>query len=615
MAPDDDKSGKKSGKKSADPTPERLQNLRDALSGLGLDGFIQPRSDEHQGEYVALRSERLAWLTGFTGSAGLAVVLMDKAAVFTDGRYTLQAEAEVDGNLFERCHLTDRPPTDWIAGNIKAGAKLGYDPWLMTPAQVDRYRAACKKAGAEFTATDSNPIDRVWTDQPPPPAAPVAVHEDAFSGKPSADKRRQLGKELKNQKLAAAVLTSPDSIAWLLNIRGADVPFSPLALSFAVIHADGSADLFIDGKKLSPEIRDHLGKDVRCHGPDEFGAALDGLGKAKKTVRVNPDGSPAWVQDRLEAAGAGIDRGPDPCQLPKAKKNATELDGMRAAHRRDGASLTRFLAWLAAEAPPGNPKSGLTEMGCVEKLQSLRRENDHYRGLSFPTISGAGANGAIVHYRVTEETDSPLEPGTLYLVDSGAQYLDGTTDVTRTIAIGKPTDEMRRHFTLVLKGHVALATARFPKGTSGSQLDTLARKALWDDGLDYDHGTGHGVGSYLGVHEGPHRISKLPNQVALEPGMVVSNEPGYYKQGAYGIRIENLITVTAQDGPAGADKPLLGFETLTLVPIDRALIDKNLLTAEEMGWVDDYHARVLTEIGPLVDKTTAGWLKKAVVPL
>ncbi|MEE9317180.1 MAG: aminopeptidase P family N-terminal domain-containing protein, partial [Rhodospirillales bacterium] len=402
MAPDGKQSGRKSGKKSADPAPQRLKDLRDALLGLGLDGFIQPRSDEHQGEYVAPRSERLAWLTGFTGSAGLAVVLKDKAAVFTDGRYTLQAEAEVDGDLFERCHLTDRPPTDWIAGNIKAGAKLGYDPWLMTPAQVDRYRAACKKAGAEFRATDSNPIDRVWTDQPPPPAAPVAVQEDAFSGKPSADKRRELGKQLKDQKLAAAVLTSPDSIAWLLNIRGADVPFSPLALSFAVIHDDGSADLFIDGKKLSPEIRDHLGQDVRCHGPDEFGAALDGLGKAKKTVRVNPDGSPAWVQDRLEAAGAGVDRGPDPCQLPKAKKNATELDGMRAAHRRDGASLTRFLAWLAREAPTG----GLTEMGCAEKLESLRRENDYFRGLSFPTISGAGANGAIVHYRVTEETDS-----------------------------------------------------------------------------------------------------------------------------------------------------------------------------------------------------------------
>jgi Xaa-Pro aminopeptidase len=590
---------------------ERLQALRGELKRRGLDGLIVPRSDEHQGEYVAPRSERLAWLTGFTGSAGMAVVLGGKAAVFIDGRYTLQAEAEVEDGLFEHCHLTERPPHDWIADNLEAGGSLGYDPWLLTPGQAERYRAACKKARAALTATDGNPIDTVWADQPPPPVSPAQVHDDAFSGLSSAKKRGQVAVELKKQKLDAAVLTAPDSIAWLLNIRGADVPFTPLVLSFAVIHADGNADLFIDPAKLGPETTDHLGVDVRCHEPDGFGPALDDLGGDEKTVRLDPSGAPEWVLKRLEKAGAAIDRGVDPCQLPKAKKNAVELTGIRAAHRRDGASLTRFLAWLAREAPKG----GLTEMACADKLESLRRGNDHFQGLSFPTISGAGANGAIVHYRVSGKTDRTLEDGSLYLVDSGAQYLDGTTDVTRTVAIGKPSAEMRRHFTLVLKGHIALATARFPEGTSGSQLDALARKPLWAEGLDYDHGTGHGVGCFLGVHEGPQRISKIPNRVALAPGMVMSNEPGYYKPGAYGIRIENLVTVVAAKKPKGAEKAQLAFETLTLAPIDRTLVDRDMLSAEEIGWVDAYHARVADEIGPLVDKTTAGWLKKAAAPL
>ncbi len=609
MALDGKKSNNKSGDQRTGTKP--LQALRGELERLGLDGLIVPRSDEHQGEYVARRSERLAWLTGFTGSAGMAVVLGDKAAIFTDGRYTLQAEAEVESGLFEHCHLTESPPTDWIADNLKPGAKLGYDPWLLTPGQEKRFRTACKKAGGTLAATESNPIDQVWADQPPPPVTPVFAHDQAFAGLASVKKRRQVAALLKKQKLDAAVLTTPDSIAWLLNIRGADVPFTPLALSFAIIHADASADLFIDPGKLDQEIMDHLGADVRCHDPGGFGPALDGLGRDKKTVRLNPESAPVWVLNRLQKADADVDRGVDPCQLPKAKKNATELEGIRDAHRRDGASLTRFLAWLAREAPKG----GLTEMACADKLESLRRGNDHFQGLSFATISGAGANGAIVHYRVSGETDDTLDDGTLYLVDSGAQYLDGTTDVTRTVAIGNPTGEMRRHFTLVLKGHIAVATARFPEGTTGSQLDTLARKALWAEGLDYDHGTGHGVGCFLGVHEGPQRISKRPNRVALEPGMVVSNEPGYYKPGAYGIRIENLVTVVAAKKPKGTEKALLAFETLTLAPIDRTLVDPDMLAAKEIGWVDAYHARVLTEIGPLVDKTTAKWLKKAAAPL
>ena len=522
---------------------------------------------------------------------------------------------EIDSDHFERRHLTEEPPADWIARHLVPGAKLGYDPWLHTPNQAARFQVACKKAGGRLAPVEGNPIDAVWSDQPAPPLSPTVPHDEAFAGASAADKIKQIAKTLTGGKLDAAVLTASDSIAWLLNLRGGDVPYSPLALSFAIVHAEGGVDLFIDGRKLTPATGNPLGgpldSDVGRHEPDAFGHALDNLGGAKKTVRLNPDGVPVWVFERLEKAGAAIDRGDDPCQLPKARKTDAELDCIRAAHRRDGASLTHFLAWLAAEAPSGR----VTEITAADHLESLRRLNDHFQGLSFPTISGAGPNGAIVHYRASEKTDRTLEEGTLYLVDSGAQYLDGTTDVTRTIAIGQPTDEMRRHFTLVLKGHIALATARFPEGTSGSQLDTLARQPLWGAGLDYDHGTGHGVGKYLGVHEGPQRIAKTSNSVPLEPGMVLSDEPGYYKKSAYGIRIENLITVVAAEAPEGAEKPLLKFETLTLAPIDRALVDRQLLSEDEVAWLDAYHAQVADEIGPLVDKTTTTWLKKATAPI
>ena len=589
----------------------RLAALREELRKRGLDGLIVPHADEHQGEYMPARAKRLAWLTGFSGSAGLAVVLKDAAAVFVDGRYTLQVRDQVDESLYVIRHLTEEPATGWIAETLPEGARLGYDPWLHTMRDVERWRGACEKAGGALVACEDNPIDTVWTDQPPPPVAPVVPHAIAFSGRTSADKRRDLAQTLAKGGLDAVVLTASESIAWLLNIRGGDVPRTPLPLSFAIVHADGGVDLFIDPRKLAPGLVEHLGDDVRPAPRDAFGPALDRLGQAGKAVGLDPDTSPSWAIDRASRAGARVVHGADPCLLPKARKNPVELNGARAAHRRDGAALVRFLAWLDGAAPAGR----LTEIEAAATLESLRRENDHFRGLSFDTISGTGPNGAIVHYRVGPKTNRRLEPGSLYLVDSGGQYLDGTTDVTRTIPMGAPSDEMRRNFTLVLKGHIALAVARFPKGTTGSQLDTLARRHLWAAGLDYDHGTGHGVGSYLGVHEGPHRISKAPNRVPLDVGMIVSNEPGYYKTGAYGIRIENLVTVVTAAAPDGADKDLLGFETLTHAPIDLRLVEAAILDPDEISWLDGYHAAVRDLITPLVGADTARWLAQATRPV
>ena len=593
------------------PRTRRLADLRAELARRGLEGFIVPRTDEHQGEYVSARAERLAWLTGFNGSAGLAVVLEEHAAIFVDGRYTLQVRAQVDDRAYAVRHLTEEPATDWIAVSLAAGARLGYDPWLHTPREVARYQAACERAGAALVACEENPLDAVWPDQPPPPISPVIAHDAALAGRSSADKRRELAETLSREKAGAVVLTAADSIAWLFNLRGGDVPYTPLPLAFAIAHDDATAELFVDSRKLTPGLGDHLGDGVRVAATEGFGPALDRLGSQEKNVRLDPDRSPSWAVDRAEKAGAAVVYGPDPCQLPKARKNPVELEGARAAHRRDGTAVTRFLAWLAREAAGGT----VTEIAAAERLEVLRRRNDRFRGLSFPTISGAGPNGAIVHYRVTPETERRLEAGSLYLVDSGGQYLDGTTDVTRTVAIGAPEDEMRDRFTRVLKGHIAIARARFPKGTTGSQLDVLARRHLWDAGLDYDHGTGHGVGSYLGVHEGPQRISKVANRTGLEPGMIVSNEPGYYKTGQYGIRIENLVCVVCLATPAGAERELLGFETLTLAPLDLALVEPGLLDADEVGWLDDYHARVRETVLPLVDAETGAWLARATRPV
>jgi Xaa-Pro aminopeptidase len=584
----------------------RAAKLREELARRNLDGFLIPRADEHQGEYVPPHAERLRWLTGFNGSAGMAVVLKDRAAIFVDGRYTLQVRHQVDLDIFEAKHLIEEPPTRWIEENLPKGAKLAYDPWLHTIDSVTRLRAAAEKAGGSLVPVDTNPLDAVWDDQPEPPRARVEPHPIEFAGEPAADKIRRLASNLMSGDADTAVLTMPDSIAWLFNIRGADVPHTPLPLSFALLHEDGHAELFIDERKLGDEARAHLGNIVTVHPKDALGAALDALGAAGKTVLVDPTTCASWIEARLSAAGAEVKRGADPCELPKAIKNEAEVAGTRAAHLRDGQALTKFLCWIATEAPKGN----VTEIDAAKRLEAFRAETGKLKDVSFDTISGAGENGAIVHYRVTEGTNRKLNPGELFLVDSGAQYLDGTTDVTRTIAIGKPGAEERDRFTRVLKGHIGIATARFPEGTSGAQLDAFARMALWKAGLDYDHGTGHGVGSYLSVHEGPQRISKMGHQ-PLKPGMIVSNEPGYYKTGAYGIRIENLVVVTPPAPVEGGERMMLGFETLTLAPIDLALVEKSLLSGEEVAWLNAYHARVHAALADGLDAETKAWLEEA----
>ena len=599
------------------PAPaERLDALREELSRRGLDGFVVPLADEHQGEFVAPGARRLAWLTGFTGSAGLAVVLADEAAIFVDGRYTLQVEREVDAERFSPQHVTDRPPDDWIATHLLVDGKLGYDPWLHTPDGAARLEAACVRAGGALVAVDDNPIDAVWADRPAPPISPAVPHPSEYAGLSSPAKLAAVAETLEKGGADAAVLTAPDSIAWLFNMRGADIPNTPVALCFAIVETGGGASLFIDSRKVTGELAAALADTVSVAEPDALGPALDKLAADQRKVSIDPRSAPAWIAQRLRAAGSEPLRGPDPCAMPKACKNRAEVDGARAAHVRDGRALVRFLAWLDAEGPSGR----VTELDAVARLRSIRAEGARFRGLSFETIAGAGPNGAIVHYRVDENSNRRLEPGSVFLLDSGAQYLDGTTDVTRTVHIRNPdggpaSAEVRDRFTRVLKGHIALATAVFPRGVTGSQLDMLARKTLWEAGLDYDHGTGHGVGSFLGVHEGPARISKIPSDVALAPGMILSNEPGYYKAGAYGIRIENLVLVVEREAPEGAERALHGFETITLAPIDRTLIEPTLLTTEETGWLDAYHRRVRDTHIDSVDEPSRRWLEAACAPL
>ena len=594
------------------PAPRvRLAQLRREMKRQNLDGFVVPRGDEHQSEYVPRSADRLAWLTGFTGSAGSAVVLHDKAALLVDGRYTLQARAETDPRFYRVRSSNDTTPGSWLAAEAKSKARIGYDPWLSSESQARALRAALAPIQGEAIACARNPLDAVWRDRPPAPISPARIHPRRHAGTTSAAKRARVARELRRAGADALILTLPDSIAWLLNVRGGDVPHTPLLLAFAVVHADGRVDLFADPRKLTPPVRRHLGRRTRLSPSEDLGSALDALARAGGRIRICPETASAWIFARLARGRATIVPGPDPCQAIKAAKTAAELAGIRRAHRRDGAALVRFLAWLAREAPKG----GVDEIAAARKLDAFRAEDANFRGPSFPTISGAGAHGAVVHYRVSAKTNRPLRAGELYLVDSGGQYPDGTTDVTRTVAVGRPSAEMRDRFTRVLKGHIAVATLVFPDGTAGRQLDAFARAALWRAGLDYEHGTGHGVGHFLGVHEGPQRIAKSGNAVALLPGMVVSDEPGYYKTGSFGIRIENLLAVRREKSPRGAERPLLGFETLTLAPIDRALIAPGLLSRGEIAWLDAYHAQVRRTLAPLLEPGPRAWLARATRPL
>jgi Xaa-Pro aminopeptidase len=588
---------------------KHLPQLRKALKAAGLDGFIAPHEDEWQNEYVPRAYDRLAWLTGFTGSAGAAVVLADEAAVFTDGRYTLQVRAQVDEKLFAYRDLVDGGPAAFLRERAPKGGKIGYDPKLHSPDSLERLRAAADAAGATLVPVAKNPIDDIWDDRPPVPAAPVAPHPEKFTGESATAKRHRLGDALGAAQADAVVITSPASIAWLFNVRGGDVARSPLPLGEAILRADGSADLFLSDEKVSAELKQWLGNEVAVRPSGDLAPALGAL-KGKR-VQLDPSTASAWYFTQLQNAGAEIVRGQDPVVLPRACKNDAEIDGSRKAHQRDGAAVSRFLHWLATDGQTGK----VQEIEACKKLEGFRQATGALKDLSFDSISGAGPNGAIVHYRVTEKTNRRLARGSLFLIDSGGQYLDGTTDITRTVPIGRASPEMKERFTRVLKGHIALSRVRFPKGTSGHQLDALARMSLWEAGLDYDHGTGHGVGSYLGVHEGPHRIAKLLNAVPLEPGMIVSNEPGYYKTGAYGIRIENLQVVTPAADIDGGERPMLGFETLTLAPIARELVVKKLLTREEIEWFNAYHARVRETIGPQLDGEAKAWLETATAPI
>jgi Xaa-Pro aminopeptidase len=587
----------------------RLSAFREELARRNLTGFVIPRADQQQNEYVAPSEERLAWLTGFTGSAGQAIVLTHEAAVFVDGRYTLQAAKQVDGRAWSIEPLADPPPESWLEKHLSPGDRLGFDPWLHTSAAAERLAAACAKTGAELIAVESNPLDSVWTERPPPPLAPVTVHSARFSGETEAEKLIRIRMEIAKLAVDALVLSDAHAVAWTFNIRGADVSHTPLPLSYALVPKDGRATIFIDGRKLSNSARDHLERSADVEEPDALPPKLAELAQRGASIALDNASAADALGRLISAAGGKPVRGNDPVSLLKAVKNATEIDGARTAHRRDAVALARFLAWIDREGPSG----ALTEIDAVEALESFRRDTGALKDVSFPTIAGTGPNGAIVHYRVTRKTNRRISPGDLLLIDSGAQYEDGTTDVTRTIAIGEPSTEMTDRFTRVLRGHIAIARATFPDGTTGAQIDALARQFLWQAGLDFEHGTGHGVGSYLSVHEGPARISKL-GTTALRRGMILSNEPGYYKTDAYGIRIENLELVVAAE-IAGAEKPMNAFETLTLAPIDRRLIELKMLSEAELNWLDDYHARVRREVRPHVDEATKIWLDAATAPL
>ncbi len=591
----------------------RLAALRDQLARQQLDGFVVPLTDEHMSEYVGAYAQRLSWLTGFQGSAGTAVVLPAEAAIFTDGRYTLQVREQVSGDDWQFVGVPETSVSGWLADHARQGARIGYDPWLHTRAWVDEASRALAAIDATLVPVDTNPVDAVWPDRPAPSDAPLTVQDDAHAGRSSAEKRAAVADWLVAHGADSVVLASLESTAWLLNVRGGDVSRTPVALSYTIVNADATADLYVAPEKMNDAVAAHLGNAVRVHDRRSFAAALGQF--VGRRVAVDPALSVAAIPLAIEAAGGTVVPLRDPTVIPRATKNAVEQAGHRAASIRDGAALSRFLRWIAIEGPKG----GQTELSAAAKLEEFRRETGVLKDLSFDAISATGPHGAIPHYHVTEETNLPIEPGQLYLIDSGGQYVDGTTDVTRVVPIGRPTQEMRDRFTRVLKGHIALATALFPRGTTGAQLDALARLPLWQAGLDFAHGTGHGVGSYLSVHEGPARIAKPsypgagPSEPLL-PGMILSNEPGYYKAGEYGIRIENLLLVHEQDVPGG-ESTMLAFETLTLAPIDRDLVDPALLTPGELSWLNDYHARVAATLAPVLEGEEREWIVSRCSPI
>ncbi|MFM8700079.1 MAG: aminopeptidase P family protein [Hyphomicrobiales bacterium] len=581
-----------------------LKTLRAELKARGLDGFVVPRTDEHQNEYVPPSSERLAWLTGFSGSWGTAIVLHDLAAIFVDGRYTVQVREQVDAATFTPEHLIDNPPENWLEKHLRSGQKLGFDPWLHTQDSVKKLEKACAKVGAILVPVDTNPIDSVWKDRPPVPLAQVVLHRPAYAGEDAHDKLKRIQAKLAAQGADAVVLTDAHAVAWAFNIRGGDVGHTPLPLGFAIIPREGKAELFMDGRKFNNTVRSAVSDLAEIAEPAALDRALQKLGTSGAKVKFDAASASNRLVAMVESAGGTPEVGTDFIALMKAVKNSAEIAGSRAAHARDGAAMTKFLAWFDREAI----SEKLTEIDATIALEGFRRETGVLKDVSFPSIAGAGPNAALPHYKVSTNSNRRIEKG-IFLIDSGAQYEDGTTDITRTIVVGPATAEMKDRFTRVLKGHIAIDIAVFPKGVSGAQLDSFARKALWDVGLDFDHGTGHGIGSYLSVHEGPQRIAKT-GVTPLEPGMMLSNEPGFYKAGQWGIRIENLILVEKRDIP-GAEREMYGFETLSFAPIDLNLVEPALLASEERAWLNAYHAKTRAIVGPLVDAETMKWLEKA----
>lgn len=593
---------------TADPTQSasRIASLRAELARLGIDGFLVPRADRQQNEYVPASEERLAWLTGFTGSAGLAIVFPDRVALFVDGRYTLQVREQVDLAVVTPVALAEASPEKWLSRNLAAGAKLGYDPWLHTPGQIERFEKSAAAAGAELVAIEPNPIDTIWHDRPKPPQGRISRHLLRLAGESSQAKLTRI-----TNALGAAntlLVSDAHAVAWTFNIRGSDVAHTPLPLGFALIPKEGSPRLYIDSAKLDDDIRAYLAELATLVEPERLESDIAALGAKKTRVLFDAATAPGKLTKTLRDSGGIAEIGQDPIALMKARKNKAELEGARRAHLRDAIAMVRFLHWFDAEAPKGK----LTEIDATQALETFRRKSRKLRDVSFPTIAAAGPNSAIPHYRVTNSSNLKIGKG-IFLVDSGAQYEDGTTDITRTIAVGKPTAEMRDRYTRVLKGNIAISRAVFPKGTSGAQIDALARNPLWRAGLDFDHGTGHGVGAYLSVHEGPQRIAKT-GTTPLEPGMIISNEPGYYKAGEFGIRIENLVVVEPRK-IKGGERDMLGFETITLVPIDTRLIDLKLLDMDERRWFNAYHARVRQALWPYLEGDVRKWLKAATKPL